>query len=354
MRIFLNWLFVISAASYLSGSNAAVEFKYNDICTNECNHTDSSYWCAKRRMDPQGLMSRCVQYTRDGDPCMSSCQDEKDKTYKWCRTNAVETSDKWWGYCSLEGFTINKEKCLDDCAKRDEDYYWCHTKKNKDNKKWDYCSPSAKVKPVQLTTKGGQCKTECLHHNEDYYWCTRNVESCSAASDGGSCDEYWAYCSLDDMHTRKGKQCKKPCSMAGEEYYWCHTLDGSNGGWDYCSPTAKDGVHLSLEIELDVYGKECRNLCSMKGEKYFWCKQIGGRGDSWWDYCSPQNMTRYNSACTDQCDRRGEEYFWCHSSGEKPWDYCSPNINSLHSGAQKKFWSFVLVVFSLLCYKYIL
>jgi len=340
----LNWaVFVICMISVCSGSNSTVEYKYDDICSNECDDNDSSYWCGQSRMDGEGKMSRCVQYTRHGDPCVTSCQDEKDETYKWCRTNAVEIlSGKWWEYCSLEGFTINKEKCLDDCTMRDQDYYWCHTNKEK---KWDYCSPSSKVKPVQLTTKGGQCKTQCGHHDEDYFWCTRNIDFCQ----NKNCDEKWAYCSLDDMHTRKGKECKEKCSMEGEDYYWCNTLDG---GWDYCSPIAKAGVHLSLEIELDVYGNECRNLCSMQGEDYFWCKQIGGRGSSWWDYCSPQNMTRYNSPCSDQCERRGEEYFWCHTGNS--WDYCSPSIHSPHSGAQKKFWPFALVMFALLSCKSVL
>jgi YHS domain-containing protein len=335
MKMFLNVaVFMMSVISCCSGrvlvpehkQITLFEFKYDDICTNECDDNNSTYWCGQRRMDGEGKMSRCVQYTRDGDPCVTSCQDEKDETYKWCRTNAVEAGE-WWQTCSLEGFTINKEKCLDDCAMREHDYYWCHT--NKDDK-WDYCSPSSKVKPVQITTKGGQCKTQCEHHGEDYFWCTRNIDFCT----GRTCDEYWAYCSLDDMHTTKGKECKEKCSKAGQDYYWCNTMDESDEGWDYCSPIAKAGVHLSLEIELDVYGKECRNLCSMQGEEYFWCKHIGG--GEWWDYCSPQNMTRYNSPCSDPCERRGEEYFWCHTENSSSWDYCSPNIHSLQLGDEKK------------------
>lgn len=50
----------------------------------------------------------------------------------------------------------------------------------------------------------------------------------------------------------------------------------------------------------------------------------GGRTrDSWWDYCSPQDRTRYNKPCKDACASRGEDYFWCKTI-DNSWGYCSP------------------------------
>jgi hypothetical protein len=63
---------------------------------------------------------------------------------------------RWWDYCSLEGFTITKEKCTDEWGMHRENYFWCHTSKA-DPDKWDFCSPPGLVKPVQFTTKDGHC-----------------------------------------------------------------------------------------------------------------------------------------------------------------------------------------------------
>lgn len=294
-------------------ANKTVTWSYDDDCTNECGDTDNRYWCGKHRTDPEGYISHCVQYTKYGEVCVNECGGKKD--YNWCLTNAyrLDGYEDYWGYCSLAGFTVNKEKCWDNCEMRDENYFWCHKFTDKTN--WDYCSPPGLVKPVEIHRKGGQCITECGKHGESYYWCAKSMEYCN---DNG-CDDDWEYCSIDEMHTRYGAECKERCSLGGESYYWCHTVDGS---WDYCSPKATEGVHVSMEIELTRYGVKCRSVCKMAGEDYFWCEQIGGSIWNWWDYCSPQKLTINNAPCTDECARRGNNYHWCHTKDS--WDYCSP------------------------------
>ena len=78
-------------------------------------------------------------------------------------------------------FTINKEKCTDECGMHGEKYFWYHTSKA-DADKWDYCSPPGLVKPVQFTTKGGHCISECRQEEKNCHWCDKNLDYCTDGS----------------------------------------------------------------------------------------------------------------------------------------------------------------------------
>merc|ERR550519_2212027 len=71
--------------------NTTASWRNYDKCTNECEDDDTSYWCGERRSNEEGI-SRCVQFTKKGDPCVSKCQGWKDETYKWCMTNSIKLS----------------------------------------------------------------------------------------------------------------------------------------------------------------------------------------------------------------------------------------------------------------------
>eukprot|EP00092_Neocalanus_flemingeri_P022570 GFUD01024473.1.p1 GENE.GFUD01024473.1~~GFUD01024473.1.p1 ORF type:complete len:374 (+),score=109.61 GFUD01024473.1:126-1247(+) len=289
---------------------------HDDVCTNECKETDPHYWCGEHREDASGRVMRCVQYTKYGGICVAECGGKE--AYNYCLINAykLEDGNDWWEYCSLVGYTINKDPCTDECGMRGEKYFWCHTD-SADTAKWDYCSPPGLVKPVQFTIKGVECISECRQGGENYHWCTRSMSYC----DDDSCDDDWDYCSLDQDHTRYNYRCEEPCgNEGGTSYYWCNKEGGS---WDYCSPTPRLGVHISDHVELTRYGVKCRDICGLKGEDYYWCSQHGGSVWSWWEYCSPSPNTTINQGqCTDQCGTRGSSYFWCHTADS--WDYCSP------------------------------
>ena len=99
------------------GLNDTVPYspEHGDACTNECSDTDPSYWCGGVKEDSAGSVMRCVQYTRKGQTCVAECGG-KEKNYNWCLTNAHTLSEgEWWDYCSLVGYTINKEPCTDEC-----------------------------------------------------------------------------------------------------------------------------------------------------------------------------------------------------------------------------------------------
>jgi len=309
--------YVVSSNISTSTSTTLVQYipMHDDLCTNECSDTDPRYWCGNHKEDPAGRVMRCVQYTRYGEICVAECGGRKK--YNWCLTNALKLSEgDWWDYCSLVGYTINKDPCVDECGRQGEKYWWCHTSKD-DTSAWDYCSPPGLVKPVQYTVRGDQCISECRQHGENYHWCTKSMDYC----DEDSCDDDWDYCSLDQLHTRYNYQCREPCSrQGGTNYYWCYQEDGS---WEYCSPVPQLGVHISDHVELTRYGVKCRDKCGLKGEDYYWCTKHGGSLSSWWDYCSPSpNITINQGACKDNCSTRGSNYFWCHT--DDTWDYCSP------------------------------
>ena len=82
--------------------------QHDDLCTNECSETDPRYWCGGYKEDATGRVMRCVQYTKRGQTCVAECGGKKK--YNWCLTNHHSLSEgDWWDYCSLVGFTINKE-----------------------------------------------------------------------------------------------------------------------------------------------------------------------------------------------------------------------------------------------------
>jgi len=323
-------------ASYGAADTTAVEWENYDKCTNECDDDNSSYWCGERRSNEEGI-SRCVQFTKMGDPCVSKCQGWKDEKYKWCMTNSIKlSSSKWWDHCSEEGFTINQEKCVDECAKREEDYFWCHTEKG-----WDHCSPPGQVQPMQMTIKGGLCKSNCTQYENTYYWCTRSLSFCKTKSEeSDKCDDYWEYCSPDYTSTIFGKPCKDKCAQEGKPHYSCNTVDGSS---DYCSPKAE--AFIKVEREFTIYGKECKTFCGTHGEEYNWCKQMSHSSESWWDYCAPHNMTMHNEPCIDECGRRGQSYFWCHT--QSSWDYCSPNKDTLNKAVSSKCGHLIFAILTL-------
>jgi len=320
--------------------------KKNDECTNECSSTNPYYWCGNMREDATGQIMRCRQYTRYTGICVDECGG-KGKSYDWCLTNAHTLQRyHWWDYCSLLGYTINKEPCTDRCAPRGEKYWWCHTKSN-----WDYCSPPGDVAPVQLTIKGDVCKSECGRHGKSYYWCKKSMKYCDTDTCGSDCldgkwckehgvycvgesdceeqcrnyydpcDDDWDYCSLDGQHTRFHQPCDGPCAKKGKSYYWCDTKGGS---WDYCSPTAQFGVHFSEKTQLTIYGVKCRDICGKGSNDYYWCKVYGRSHWNTWDYCSPHRYkTRYGERCKDACNSKGKSYYWCYT--DSSWDYCSPD-----------------------------
>jgi len=288
----------------------------NDACSNGCKDDDPSYWCGMNKKDADGRVVRCVERTVNGGNCMGAC-DKKSESYYWCMTNTVKVGGgaKWWDKCSIPGSTTNNEKCLDSCSSRGEDYYWCHTSKVEKDK-WDYCSPRGSVRPVQYTVKGTLCTSDCRKGDEKYYWCYKTLDHCSSGR-GGSCDDHWDYCSVDQKHTRYGGKCKDRCGRKGENYNWCTLEDGT---WDYCSPTPQLGVDVSETIELTIYGVRCVSKCRQSSGGWYWCKQLGSK-DSW-DYCSPDKYTIYKEKCLNRCMTDGASYNWCKTATS--WDYCSP------------------------------
>jgi len=281
--------------------------KINDVCSNGCDSSDPSYWCGVNKKDENGRVVRCVELTVRGGHCVGACE-RKSQAYYWCMTNAVKVGGnaEWWDYCSPEGSTTNNEKCLDSCSRRGESYYYCHTSKEEKDK-WDKCSPRGQVRPVQYTVKGVLCTSDCTNHGEKYYWCYKTQDHCSSGR-GGSCDDSWDYCSVDERSTRYGGKCK--------DYNWCSLADGT---WDYCSPSPRLGVDVSENIELTIYGVRCITKCR-DGGGYYWCKQLGSKDA--WDYCSPDKYTIHREKCKDRCTTRGKSYNWCNTASG--WDYCSP------------------------------
>lgn len=282
---------------------------------------------------------RCIQYTKRGETCVAECGGKKK--YNWCLTNQFSLSEgTWWDYCSLVGFTINKEKCTDECGMHGENYFWCHTSKA-DLDKWDYCSPPGLVKPVQFTTKGSLCISECRQEEKNYHWCQKSLDYCN----DDNCDEDWEYCSLDEEHTRYNYQCEGPCTNKGTDYYWCN----QGGSWEYCSAKPKIGVHFSDHIELTIYGVKCRDICALYGKDYYYCSVYGRSSLNYWDYCSPNPKTTINKGkCKDECASRGKSYYWCNTGSS--WDYCSPTyvpgmvgFESVHAGSETVKHQIVLV-----------
>jgi len=270
-----------------------------EICNNGCGN-DSKNWCNKKRRTGDGAEVRCVDKTRDGANCESSCKKGKEDYY-WCWIGWHMSED--WEYCAPEGQTRYGVRCVSECAKNGENYWWCNTEydNNLSPTKWEYCSPPSQVETKKLTyTRHGQeCLGDCDTHGENYWWCKK-----SRRWGGKHADTLWDYCSPKAIQssgsgstpfkgkarTRYNKPCKDGCAGRDEQYFWCNTLDGS---WDYCSPEV-----AATEPVIAHGGRPCAGICDYMGESYTWCSVISvtdssikGSSSTWWDYCGPNTST---------------------------------------------------------------
>jgi len=242
-----------------------------DPCTNECEEGNPTHWCGKHRLDSSGQAYKCVQATRYGDTCVSTCG-TREENYFWCWTNAHNAPEEYWEYCGLEGYTTKGVPCVGECSQEGEKYWWCSTDKE-DLSVWDYCSPPGQVQKIDYTRYGHGCLGACAQHGSDYWWCSKSIRW-TAKTEVDSDDDWWEYCSPDKNHTRYNVPCLDECASRGYSYFWCYTTDGT---WDYCSPQANTTNNDQI----------CNGICDRMSESYTFCetKFKTGLTDSWWDYC---------------------------------------------------------------------
>jgi len=267
-----------------------------DECSNQCEEGNPYHWCGKMRQDSSGRVLRCAEGTKIGQACIDSCS-SKDESYFWCWTNnhEVGTGSDWWNYCGVEGHTKKGVPCVGVCARQGENYWWCRTDKV-DSGAWDYCSPPGQVTLVQYTRYGHSClggvgNGICGRHGTDYFWCAKSLRWVEDENnDYSSDDDWWEYCSPDNLHTRYGETCRDECASRGYGYFWCYTGQ-SGSSWDYCSPQP-----YSAQEVITKGGSKCAGICDRMSSGYGFCEIKETRRNlimtmvSWWDYCTSPYM----------------------------------------------------------------
>merc|ERR1712133_70015 len=197
-----------------------------------------------------------------GDECSNQC--EEGNPYHWCGKMRQDSFGRVLR-CA-EGTKIG-QACIDSCSSKDESYFWCWTNNH------------------EVGTG------ICDRHGTDYFWCAKSLRWVEDENnDYSSDDDWWEYCSPDNLHTRYGETCRDECASRGYGYFWCYTGQ-SGSSWDYCSPQP-----YSAEEVITKGGSKCAGICDRMSSGYGFCEIKETRRNliltmvSWWDYCTSPYM----------------------------------------------------------------